>query len=541
MAACASTLPPASAAQLAEPAHQQAQPQAQQQHHAIPAVAGLPSLPGGVPISVLTDSYKASHWLQYPPTRKMVAYGEFRCGYDKDKADTRMAWYGMRYVIENYVARRWTMEDVERADLFYKTHYGGGAFPFPRDLFSRIVTENDGYFPVKIQALPEGSAIHAHVPVYQITSEGDFSPLCTFLETLLTMTWYPTTVATLSRRSRDVIAAAFEKSADGGARSPLLTSRLHDFGFRGCTSVEQSIIGGCAHLLSFEGTDTMSAAYYAQFHLNGGRPAAGSIPATEHSVMTAWPDEKEAVLNMIRHFGSGAFACVMDSYDYAAALDEVLPAVAAEKVAAGGYWVLRPDSGDPVEVVLMALRAAERVFGAKVNSRGYKEVQGVGVIQGDGICINTIKDILDHVLAEGFSATNVAFGMGGGLLQKVNRDTMSFATKLCHMEYADGARRDVMKHPKTDKTKFSLPGVLAVKRVGGVPTAFPADSGEVAPEEDMLQVVYDHGPVPGLVWDSFDALRQRLLSEWEALPPTADVLSPSLKEKVARELESALH
>jgi nicotinamide phosphoribosyltransferase len=75
---------------------------------------------------------------------------------------------------------------------------------------------------------------------------------------------YPTTVATLSRRARDVIEAAFEQSAEGGASSPLLQSRLHDFGFRGCCTVEQSVLGGVAHLLNFDGTDTLSAAYYAQ-------------------------------------------------------------------------------------------------------------------------------------------------------------------------------------------------------------------------------------------------------------------------------------
>ena len=162
---------------------------------------------------------------------------------------------------------------------------------------------------------------------------------------------------------------------------------------------------------------------------------------------------------------------------------------ANRQVARGGFMVLRPDSGDPVEVVLMALRAAERVFGADVNSKGFKVLRGAGVIQGDGIDLVTLKRILRAALDAGYSAANVAFGMGGGLLQKVNRDTMSFATKLSRIEYADGSTppRDVMKHPKTDAAKFSLPGVLAVKRVGGVPTAFPADSGEVAPEEDLLQ------------------------------------------------------
>eukprot|EP00798_Chlamydomonas_sp_ICE-L_P002407 gene2407-8718_t len=206
----------------------------------------------GVPISVLTDSYKATHFLQYPSASKMVAYGEFRSGYNKDRSDTRFVSYGIRYMIDNYIAKQWTMEDVERASLFFSTHMAPmyTEFPFPKEMFAKFVNENN----------------------------------------------------------------------ELGKDSPLIPSRLQDFGFRGCTSVEQSIIGGCAHLLSFSGSDTMSAAYYAQFNLNGGRPVANSIPATEHSVMTAWPTEQEAIENMIKHFGHGTFACVMGSHGYAKVL-----------------------------------------------------------------------------------------------------------------------------------------------------------------------------------------------------------------------------
>lgn len=383
--------------------------------------------------------------------------------------------------------------------------------------------------------MPEGTCVHVRVPVYQITATGEYSPLCTFLETMLTMVWYPTCVATLSRRSRDVVEAAFERTSEGGAASPLVGSRLVDFGFRGCTSVEQSVIGGCAHLLSFTSSDTMSASFYAQFKLNGGRPVGSSIPATEHSVMTAWPTEAAAMENMVDNFGTGIYACVMDSYDYAKALSEVLPSVAAKKKAKGGYLVLRPDSGDPTEAVLMALEAAEKVFGSVVNSKGFKVIPGCGVIQGDGIDLSTMEKIAQAIEAAGYAADNVSYGMGGGLLQKVNRDTMSFATKLCHIVYADGTAADIMKQPQTDTGKFSLPGVLAVKRVNGVPTVFPADSGEVAPHENLLRTVYDMGPVAG-VWEEFDVVRARVAAEWTVLPRVADNISASLKEKVRQQM-----
>ena len=168
------------------------------------------------------------------------------------------------------------------------------------------------------------------------------------------MVWYPTTVATLSRRCRVIIEKAYRETVDEDAFWSL-ESRLHDFGFRACTSVEQSIIGGTAHLLNFEGSDTVSAAWYAQFKLNNGKAVASSIPATEHSIMTAHSNEKEAMEKLLNEFGSGVCACVMDSYDYTNALEVVLASVAKLKLQKGGFLVLRPDSGDPVSVVLQAL------------------------------------------------------------------------------------------------------------------------------------------------------------------------------------------
>jgi nicotinic acid phosphoribosyltransferase len=105
-------------------------------------------------------------------------------------------------------------------------------------------------------------------------------------------------------------------------------------------------------------------------------------------------------------------------------------------------------------------RAADKVFGSTVNKKGFKVLNGCGVIQGDGVNYTTISNILDATIQLGFSVENVAFGMGAGLLQKLNRDTMSFATKLSHIRYADGTVRDIMKTPKTDAAKFSLPGTL---------------------------------------------------------------------------------
>ncbi|KAJ3161308.1 hypothetical protein HDU86_007090 [Geranomyces michiganensis] len=511
-------------------------------------------LPLKIPLPLLTDSYKTSHFQLYPDARKMVAYGEFRTSYEKDQADERMVFYGIRYLIEHYVNVQWTEEEILEAELFFSTHNAGFTpFPFPKDLFLKFIKENNGYFPVRIQALPEGTVIYPHVPVYQITASNEYALLVTYLETILTMTWYPSTVATLSRRCRAQIEAAYDRTVDDVARWTL-DSRLHDFGFRGCTSVEQSVIGGCAHLLNFDGTDTLSAAYYAQFKLNGGKPIATSIPATEHSVMTAFPTEKEAIIRLLNNYGHGTCACVMDSYDYVNALENVLPAIAKHKLEKGGFLVLRPDSGDQVEVVMQGLIAIEKVFGTTLNSKGYKVVNGASIIQGDGVTSSSLQAILAATERGGFAAQNVGFGMGGGLLQKVNRDTMSFATKLSQIVNADGTERDVMKMPKTGSGKISLPGAFAViKDADGIPIVHPATVSDTSRQnaanntpnhnstnnisnnnDDLLRIVYDHGrALPAPVFDDFTAVRARLNAQWSTLPAkTNRVLSPAILAKM---------
>jgi nicotinamide phosphoribosyltransferase len=150
----------------------------------------------------------------------------------------------------------------------------------------------------------------------------------------------------------------------------------------------------------------MSACYYAQYYLNGGRPVATSIPATEHSVMTSWPNERLAMENMIDKFGgeNAVMAIVMDSYDYDNALTKVLPAVAEKHKQKGGTMVLRPDSGDPVECILSALEAGEKNFPTHINAKGFKVLSGMAAIQGDGINYNTVRGILNATKAAGFSA-----------------------------------------------------------------------------------------------------------------------------------------
>lgn len=281
----------------------------------------------------------------------------------------------------------------------------------------------------------------------------------------------------------------------------------------------------------------MPAAFYAQFALNSGEPVGSSIPASEHSVMTSFKNEKEAILHMIQEFGDGYYSIVMDSYDYQHALEQILPSIYSKKIEKRGFMVLRPDSGEPSAVVLMALNAAEKVFGVTMNSKGFKVLKGCGVIQGDGINYAQIQKILLEVKNSGFSAENVVFGMGGGLLQKVNRDTLSFATKLSYLETQNGERRNIIKMPKLDSNKFSLPGEFLVE-MDTHPIVYPKEDHLNA--ENSLSVIYDKGPIK-IEWPQFSLLKSQIEEQWLSFNPLHNPLSSQMKLKVERERNLSMH
>ncbi|OMJ11263.1 hypothetical protein AYI69_g9894, partial [Smittium culicis] len=271
-----------------------------------------------------------------------------------------------------------------------------------------------------------------------------------------------------------------------------------------------------------------------------------SISATEHSVMTSYESELASITKSIQEYGDKFVSIVMDSYDYKNALENLLPAVKSVKLKMGGYLVIRPDSGDIVKTVLDGLKACDLVFGSELNELGYKVLNNCSVIQGDGVTFDVIHQILQSVEALGFSAQNVVFGMGGGLLQKVNRDTMSFATKLSMIESKSGVIRNIMKKPKTDSGKFSLPGAFKVyleKDENGleIPKVYPRDSisadhpeknsshSQTTDSKNILRIVYDNGPVPDIVWDDFDTIKQRIENQWASRPAFAKVLSDEIE------------
>ena len=450
-----------------------------------------------------SDSYKTSHWLQYPPDSEyMSSYVEARSG------DYDVLFFGLQAFIKEYLHAPITLAHIDEAEAVISAH----GLPFNRVGWERLVTKHGGYLPIRIQAVPEGSIVPVSNVVCQIVNtDPEFYWLPSYLETtLLRAIWYPSTVASLSYYCKNIIKAALEKSADNTDSLPF---KLHDFGARGASSMESVALGSLANLVNFSGTDSMTALVAASrwYGMDKDMPAF-SIPAAEHSTMTAWGREREtqAYENMLEQFGGegNIVAVVSDSYDLWNAIDNIWGDALKEKVETmGGTLVIRPDSGDPAKVVREALERLAVKFGTSTNSKGYKILPDyVRIIQGDGINPQSLGKILDTIMEAGFSAENVTFGMGGGLLQQVTRDTMSWAMKASAIQI-DGEWIDIFKDPITSRSKRSKKGRLALIKNDDGELQTVKESSLANAADNLLQDVFVNGQL--LVDDSLTTIRER--------------------------------
>jgi nicotinamide phosphoribosyltransferase len=449
-----------------------------------------------VPFPLRSDSYKLTHWRQYPPgTTEVYSYLESRGG-----RFPQTVFFGLQPYLRSYLAGCVvTREDVETADRLAEAHFGRAGI-FHREGWMHIAERHGGRLPVEIRAVAEGTAVPTHNVLMTIRNT---DPACfwltNFLETLLLKVWYPTTVATLSGALLGVLEAAWRRSGEDPAAARFM---LHDFGYRGVSSEESAALGGAAHLVHFRTSDTLIAnlllrAHYAAPDDPADWMPSTSVVATEHSTMTAWGREHEvdAYRNVLRQYPEGVLSIVVDSFDVYRAAEQMFGGVLREEVLArDGLLVLRPDSGDPVQVLLRLLPSLAASFGSTKNSAGYRLLHPkVRLLWGDGIGLESIERILENVLAQGWSAANLIFGMGGALLQRVNRDTQKFAFK-CSSATVNGELRDVFKDPVTDPGKESKRGKLALVRgARGLETVHCP--GDCEMEGDLLVPVFRDGRV----------------------------------------------
>lgn len=450
-----------------------------------------------------TDSYKASMFVQYPPkTETVYSYIESRGGRYNETV-----LFGVQAFVKEYLSDPVTMEDIDEAEAIWTAH----GEPFNRAGWEYIVKELGGRLPVRIKSAPEGSVIPTRNAMVTIeNTDPNCFWLTTYIETaLLRAVWYPTTVATNSREIKKVIARYLQETEGNIAA---LGFKLHDFGARGASSNETAMLGGMAHLVNFMGTDTIAAVVGARRYYN--EAVAGfSIPAAEHSTITSWGRENEAdaYRNMLKQFGreGSLLAVVSDSYDIFNAVENLWgDELRQEVVDSGATLVVRPDSGDPFSIVTEIITMLDEKFGSTVNDKGYKVLNNVRIIQGDGVNIDTITDILGGLKVMGYSADNVAFGMGGALLGAPQRDDQKFAMKAS-AALINGEWVDVYKDPITDSGKTSKKGRLGLVYECGVGSCgFHTVPENIADKKNnVLRTVFENGELT--VDDTFAEIRAR--------------------------------
>lgn len=452
-----------------------------------------------------TDSYKLSHAFAYPTNVVgMFSYIEARV----DKRNIVIP-FGLQMWLKKFMLLPINLEDIDEAETLAKLH----GEPFDRTPWEYIYTKYNGYWPVTIRAVPEGTPVPSGQVIVTIEcTDPNVFWVSSYLETALQRAvWYPTTIASMDYDIKKDIKHFYTIS---GADMSLLPFALHDFGARGVSSSESAEIGGAAHLVSFMGSDNIEGIRAANYYY-GEEMSGFSVPATEHSVECAYgssyENEVTYLSETIKRLGKpgGIVSIVLDGYDVYRAAVILCTELKEQVIASGCKVVFRPDSGDMMEVVPRILAIQAAAFGTVTNTKGYKKINNVGIIQGDGVDHMSIKSLLGKVLALGYSADNVIFGSGGSLLQKVNRDTYKFAQKasalLVNVPTVVGAHggvfkkvwQPISKNPITDPGKKSKAGRLTLirsKTTGELSSALVGqfDNSQF---DDMMVVVYNNGMI----------------------------------------------
>ena len=479
---------------------------------------------------LLTDGYKLDHRRQYPKGTEYV-YATFipRTNQWYPEAYEGSVVFGIQYFIKKYLIEEFNanffnlpLQDILNAyDRRIRTFLG-------QDAFDAIGHEHIeklhklGYLPIKIKALAEGTLCPLGVPVLSIiNTHPDFFWLPNYLETLLSTTlWLPMTSATTARLSKKALV---EHAVKTGFDKDNLGFLCHDFSMRGMAGVESAIMSGMAHLTSWNGSETLPAIaaleeyYYADAEQE---LLAATVPATEHSVMEAGSKESELdtykrLLTQV--YPKGFVSIVSDTWDYWNVVTNYLPKLKDIIMSRDGRFVIRPDSGDPVDIICGVdpkdcinlgdqniyyikgyskmngidqeitynkLRRDESfknkciitetefkgtyeilwdIFGGTINEKGYKVLDThIGMIYGDAIILDRQKEIYRRLENKGFAATNIVLGYGSySYIGKVSRDSLSWAVKSSWCQI-NGEGKVIFKEPKTASWKKSLKGLCRV-------------------------------------------------------------------------------
>lgn len=443
---------------------------------------------------LLTDAYKHTHWNLLPPgTQYVYSYAESRGVSDKGVPPETL-FFGLQVYLKKYFEGQfYTLDDIEQCKkelgMVFNTH----AY-FNEAGFRKMYEKYEGRLPILIKAVPEGTVIPSHNALVTIeNTDPEFPWIVNFIETLLLqVVWYPTTVASQSYGIRKLINR-WAKKTGGALNNPFA---LNDFGLRGVSSVESAELGGMAHLTVFQGSDNLAAISAVRNYYNYPEFVLGSVAATEHSETIMWGKDHE--IETYRHFlnmnPDGFLSIVIDSWNTEHAVGEILgKQLKKEILARNGTVVIRPDSGNPPDVARYIANSLAKNFGYTTNDKGYKVLNPkVRIIYGDFIRYGMIDDILAALEEDGFSTDNIIFGMGGALLQGVNRDTFKFALKTSAVKI-NGDWSEVSKSPVTDYTKKSKGGRFCVIAEDHTYKTVPYSSA--LSNVDLLVPVFENGKI----------------------------------------------
>lgn len=480
---------------------------------------------------LLTDFYKVGHPFQYPPGTRFV-FSNLTPRKSRHQNIQEMVVFGPQYLCQHYLIDYFNRNFFRRPRGEVVAEYKRRIRTSIGDLpsYDHIEALHElGYLPVRIKALPEGSRVPMRVPCLTVVNTlPEFYWVTNFLETLLSATlWQPCTSATLAYEFRKSMNKHAEMT---GLPPEFVQWQGHDFSFRGMSSLESAILSGMAHLLSFTGTDTIPAIDALERYYGADAEAelvGGSVPATEHSVMCS--GQKDCELKTIRRliteiYPKGIVSIVSDTWDLWKVLTEYLPQLADIIMARDGKVVVRPDSGDPVDIICGDSAAQHRAaqagvvellaetFGAPTNTKGFRVLDPhVGAIYGDSINLERERAMAERLMAKGF-ATQVVLGIGSYTYQYNTRDTFGTAMKATHVVIGED-RMDIFKTPITDDgTKNSATGLLRVDREGG---RFVLRE-RVTPAEEAggeLRTIFQDGEIVN--WTTLEEIRRRL---WEPVP-----------------------
>ena len=455
---------------------------------------------------LLTDGYKTGHHQQYPKGTTLV-YSNFTPRSNKYAPEgcNEVVSFGqqmiMKQIHEAFQNEFFSKPKEEvcgemkrELSLYLGTDYDVSHFEALHDL---------GYLPINVKGIEEGTLVPMKVPVLTIYNTlPEFYWVTNYLETIISnLLWKPMTSATIAHTYRKVLTKWQEKT--DAEKSWFIDWQGHDFSMRGMDSVEATIASGLGHLTSFSGTDSLPAIYGARKYYNELGFVGGSVNATEHSVMCAGSkdDEVGTFRRLLETYPKGILSVVSDTWDLWKVCTEHVVTLKEEILARDGKLVIRPDSGDPVDILCgiddykqdedgtmykvhltsgmfkdrgRKISPAEQkgviellwdVFGGTTNEQGYKVLDShIGAIYGDSITIDRADEICERLEAKGFASTNVVLGIGSFTYQYNTRDTFGFAMKATYVE-VNGEGREIFKDPITDDgVKKSAKGLLRVFR-----------------------------------------------------------------------------